>query len=108
MTIKEHGKQESNQFVHLYKLTGSSTSDEYASKIGKNLFRQNSLNNRVSTGRGTSKLDARGSFFNPNTPIAIICSSTRENIVVLCTMGQNVPPVSYLGEYTLKSCICTI
>jgi hypothetical protein len=31
MTIKEeHDKQESNQFVHLYKLTESKTSDEYA------------------------------------------------------------------------------
>jgi hypothetical protein len=27
---------------------------------------------------------------------------------VLCTIGQNLPPVSYWGAYTLTSCICTI
>lgn len=55
-------------------------------------------------GRGRVKLDARGSFFRPNIPTAIACIRINENIVELCTIGQNFPPVSYLGEYTFNSC----
>ena len=73
--------------------------------MGRNRFRQYSLKKSVRTGRGIVKLDARGSFFSPNIPIAIICIKTKENIVELCTIGQNFPPVSYLGAYTLSSCM---
>jgi hypothetical protein len=31
--------------------------------------------------------------------------STRENIIELCTVGQNFPAVSYLGAYTFINCI---
>jgi hypothetical protein len=58
----------------------------------------------VRTGRGIIKLDAKGSFLSPNIPIAIICISIKENIVELCTIGQNIPAVSYFGAYTFNSC----
>jgi len=63
------------------------------------------LNKSVSIGKGTIKLDARGRLFNPNNPTAIMCIRTKENIMELWTIGQNSPPVSYFGEYTLKSCM---
>jgi hypothetical protein len=59
----------------------------------------------VRTGKGRIKLDAKGSFFRPKIPMAIMCINTRENIVVLCTIGQNLPPVSYFGEYMFRSCV---
>ena len=71
--------------------------------MGRNLFRQYSLKISVRTGRGIVKLDARGNFLSPNIPIAIICISTKEKIVELCTTGQNFPPVSNLGAYTFKN-----
>jgi len=51
----------------------------------------------VRIGRGRVNADARGSFFKPKIPMAITCISTNENIVELCTVGQNSPPVSNLG-----------
>jgi hypothetical protein len=74
--------------------------------MGKNRFPQYELNRSVRNGRGTSRLAPIGKFFIPSTPIEIKCISTRENMFALCTMGQNLPPVSYLGAYTLQSCIC--
>lgn len=71
--------------------------------MGEKHLLQYSLNKSVRIGKGRIKLDARGSFLRPKIPIVIMCISTRENIVVLCTMGQNRPPVSYFGEYTFRS-----
>lgn len=62
------------------------------------------LKRRVRTGRGIVKEDANGSFLRPNNPTAIMCISTKEKIVELCTIGQNFPPVSYLASYTFRSC----
>lgn len=73
-------------------------------KMGRNLFLQYSLKRNVRTGRGTVKLDAKGTFFSPNIPIAIMCINTKEKITELCTRGHNLPPVSNLGAYTFKSC----
>lgn len=50
---------------------------------------------------GMVKPDGTGDRFSPNTPIAIICANTNEKIVVLCTIGQNFPPLSYFDIYTL-------
>ena len=80
------------------------TSAEYAINMGKNRFRQYSLKRRVSTGRGSIQVDAGESFFNAKIPTAIMCMSTREKIVVLCTIGQNFPAVSYFGAYTFMNC----
>lgn len=57
------------------------------------------------SGRGSVKVDARESFFNAKIPTAMMCMSTRENIIELCTVGQNFPAVSYLGAYTFINCI---
>uniref|UniRef100_A0A2P2NHJ5 Uncharacterized protein n=1 Tax=Rhizophora mucronata TaxID=61149 RepID=A0A2P2NHJ5_RHIMU len=35
--------------------------------------------------------------------MAMMCISIKENIVELCTTGQNFPFVSYLGAYTFNS-----
>jgi len=51
----------------------------------------------VRIGRGRVNMDARGSFFKPKIPMPIICISTKEKIVELCTVGQNSPPVSNFG-----------
>lgn len=81
------------------------TSAEYATNMGRNRFRQYSLKISVRTGRGTVKVDARVSFFNAKIPTAMMCMSTRENIIELCTIGQNFPAVSYFGVYTFINCI---
>lgn len=57
------------------------------------------------SGSGSVKVDARESFFNAKIPTAMMCMSTRENIIELCTVGQNFPAVSYLGAYTFINCI---
>lgn len=80
------------------------TSAEYAIKLGRKRFRQYSLKRRVKSGRGKIKVDARESFFNVKTPTAIKCMSRRENIIELCTIGQNFPAVSYRGAYTFMNC----
>lgn len=72
--------------------------------MGRKRFLQYSLKRSVRIGRGKIKVDARGSFFNVKIPNAIACISTRENIIELCTIGQNFPPVSYLDEYTFMNC----
>lgn len=51
------------------------------SNIDRNLFRQNSLKRSVRIGRGMVKVAAKRTFLSPNTPIAIICISTREKMV---------------------------
>lgn len=73
-------------------------------KFGKKRFRQYSLKRSVRIGRGKINVDANGSFFSVKSPIAIACMSTRENIIELCTIGQNFPAVSYFGAYTFKNC----
>lgn len=81
------------------------TSAEYATNMGRNRFRQYSLKRSVRTGRGSVKVDARESFFNAKIPTAMMCMSTRENIIELCTIGQNFPAVSYFGAYTFINCM---
>lgn len=76
--------------------------------MGRKRFRQYALKSNVRTGSGKSKVDAIDSFFNVKIPIAIACMSTRENIIELCTIGQNFPAVSYLGMYTLMNCVIQI
>lgn len=76
------------------------TSAEYVTKIGRKRFRQYSLNRSVSTGRGKINVDADESFFTVKMPRAIACISTSENIMQLCTVGQNLPAVSNFGAYT--------
>lgn len=56
------------------------------------------------TGRGRVQVDAGESFFNAKLPTAIICMSTRENIIESWTIGQNFPAVSYFGAYTFMNC----
>lgn len=80
------------------------TSAEYETNMGRNLFRQYSLKRRVMIGRGNVKDEARESFLSAKIPTAIMCMSTREKMVELCTIGQNFPAVSYLGVYTLMNC----
>lgn len=53
---------------------------------------------------GIMKPAETGDFFNPKTPSAMICESTREKIVVLCIIGHMRPPVSYFEQYTLRIC----
>lgn len=81
------------------------TSAEYATNMGRNRFRQYSLKRSVRTGRGIARVEAIESFFNAKIPTAIICMSTRENIIELCITGQNFPAVSYFGAYTFMNCI---
>lgn len=81
------------------------TSAEYAANMGRNRFRQYSLKRSVRTGRGIVKVDARESFFKAKIPTAMMCMSTRENIIELCIIGQNFPAVSYFGAYTFINCI---
>jgi len=73
-------------------------------KLGRKRFRQYSLNRSVSTGRGKIKVEAKGTFFKVKMPRAIACISTRENIMELCTIGQNFPAVSNFGAYTFMNC----
>jgi len=58
----------------------------------------------VRTGRGKIKVEAKGTLFRVKMPRAIACISTRENIVELCTIGQNFPAVSNFGAYTFMNC----
>jgi hypothetical protein len=51
----------------------------------------------VRIGRGRVNPAARGRFFKPNIPMAITCINISENIVDVCTVGQNSPPVSNFG-----------
>ena len=80
------------------------TSAEYATKFGRKRFRQYSLNRRVSKGRGKINVDADRTFFSVKMPKAIACISTRENIMQLCTVGQNFPALSNFGAYTFINC----
>lgn len=59
----------------------------------------------MSTGRGNIQVEAGEIFFNAKLPAAIICISTRENIIESWTIGQNLPAVSYFGAYTFMNCI---
>lgn len=80
------------------------TSAEYATNMGRNRFRQYALKRRVIIGKGTIKVDAIDSSFSAKIPAAMMCMSTREKIMELCTIGQNFPAVSYLGAYTFMNC----
>lgn len=80
------------------------TSTEYAAKFGRKRFRQYSLNRSVSTGRGKINHDAHENFFSVKIPTAIACISTSENIMLLCTVGQNFPADSNFGAYTFMNC----
>lgn len=81
------------------------TSAEYVMKMGRKRFLQYSLNRSVRIGRGKIRVEAKESFFSVKIPTAMACISTSEKIIELCTIGQNFPPVSYLGAYTFKNCI---
>ena len=72
--------------------------------MGRKRLRQYALNRSVRIGRGMIEVDARGSFFSVKIPRAIACMSSSENIIELCTIGQNFPAVSYLGAYTFMNC----
>lgn len=73
--------------------------------MGRNRFRQYSLNKRVRIGRGRVALVEWGSFFKVKIPNAMNCIKTSEKIVESWTTGQNFPPDSYFGAYTFKSYI---
>jgi hypothetical protein len=62
----------------------------------------------VSIARGKIKVEATGSFFSVKIPTAIACMSIRENIIELCTVGQNFPAVSYFGAYTFMNCMVNL
>lgn len=85
-------------------VTCKHTSAEYAMKMGRKRFRQYSLKRSVSIGRGKINVEARETFFSVKIPTAIQCMSTRENIIELCTIGQNFPAVSNFGSYTFMNC----
>ncbi|URD95168.1 hypothetical protein MUK42_28645 [Musa troglodytarum] len=53
-----------------------------------------SLKRSVKIKSGIVKPEATGASFVPKTPSAIICISSREKTVVLCTMGHIRPPDS--------------
>lgn len=55
---------------------------------GSNLCLQYSWKRSVQIINGIVKLDVDEDFLNPKTANAIICISTIEKIVVLCTIGQ--------------------
>lgn len=76
--------------------------------MGRKRFRQYSLKRSVSIGRGKIKVVAKDSFFSVKIPTAIACMSTSENIIELCTIGQNFPAVSYFGAYTFINCIVNL
>lgn len=78
------------------------TSETWFLNIGWNRCRQYSLNRRVKISSGIVKPDAIGDFLNPKTPRAIICIRINETMTVLCIIGQNCPPLSYFGIYTLR------
>jgi len=70
---------------------------------GRSRFLQYWLNKRVRMIRGIVKPAATGDSLRPNTPRQMTWVSTRENMTVLCAIGQYKPPVSYLVRYTLSN-----
>ena len=73
-------------------------------KLGKKRFRQYSLKSSVRIWRAKIKVQAWETFFSVKIPTAMACISTSENIIEVCTIGQNFPALSYLGAYTLINC----